>query len=797
MDKPERQMMSQGLKDLLTEKGDIGDELDGEPVVDNLSEPVVNSKPSEQSVEQDFSESKAVVSKPGLIEVDDAEILHSFVQESRDHLEDIEERLLRLEKTGDPAVIDEVFRSMHTMKGSSAFLGFDKIKELSHSLESLLDSMRSGGVNVSSDVVDILLDGTDILTRMIEEIHQSASKLESKGKVKILDTSFDATQITSKIDAASRARQPAEDKEEQGGSLTFDSAVTDDLIAKFTAEAFDLLDDAEGHILELEKNPEQKSALDGAFRCIHTIKGNAGFVGFDTVEKICMELEGVFDNARRGGARLDSNSTSIMLTAIDSLRRSVAEKSDSAQAKHPGNDVESEVNKPVGELLVEMGAVTSEDVEIALNSQDRRIGQILVDQGKTSEETVQAALESQPKDRESTTNLVGAERRDIRVDMVKLDKLFDLMGELITAEAMVIHDPEIEEIELENFGRAASYLSKITREMQEITMTVRMIPLEAMFNKMRRLVRDLSKRFSKTVNLEVSGQETEMDRNVIEEIADPLMHIIRNAIDHGIEDPEERKKAGKSEVGSLKLGARYEGNEIWISVADDGSGLDRERILAKAGQSGLLRAETTESLTDAEVWQLVFEPGFSTAEQVSEISGRGVGMDVVKRNIEKLRGKIDIESKPSEGCEITLKIPLTLAIIDGITAGVGDVLYAIPLGDILEFHKASEAQVTRTNGHREVLKLREDIIPIVKLHLFFGTPTDRSGVTDGILIITHQRGMKAALLVDEVVGYQQIVVKALPDYLGSMRAISGCAILGNGEVSLIIDVGELSRVEFE
>jgi two-component system chemotaxis sensor kinase CheA len=287
-----------------------------------------------------------------------------------------------------------------------------------------------------------------------------------------------------------------------------------------------------------------------------------------------------------------------------------------------------------------------------------------------------------------------------------------------------------------------------------------------------------------------------MDRNVIEEISDPLVHIIRNAIDHGIEDADTRRANGKDKAGRISLSAKYEGNEIWLSVADDGSGLNREKILAKAAEKELIKGDA-EAMSDTEIWQLVFEPGFSTADKVTEVSGRGVGMDVVKRNIEKLRGKIDIHSTIGAGSEFILKIPLTLAIIDGITVRVGSVLYALPIGDIVEFHKASEEEVTHPEEGREILRLRDAVIPIIKLFEFFNTNSERTGITEGILLVTQGAGRKAALLVDEIIGYQQIVVKALPQYLGAMRAISGCSIMGNGEVSLIIDTGSVLREVLE
>jgi two-component system chemotaxis sensor kinase CheA len=544
--------------------------------------------------------------------------------------------------------------------------------------------------------------------------------------------------------------------------------------------------------------------VDDAFRCVHTIKGNAGFLGYDAFENICMEMESILDSVRSGDRQVEPKVVTTLLKILDSMHDALNSLGQDSEAAGRDNDAGETVEqdsqyKPIGEILIEMGETTSEDVEEALDSQERRVGEILVAEGKVSGKALEDALEKQG--RAAAKEQAGqpgyrAERKDIRVDMAKLDKLFNLMGELITAEAMVIHSPELENLELESFSRSANYLSKITREMQEITMTVRMIPLEGLFNKMRRLVRDLARKFGKRINLLVSGQETEMDRNVIEEISDPLVHILRNAIDHGIEDEEIRRNAGKEQSGTVSLDAKYEGNEIWISVKDDGAGLNRERILDKAEERGILTAER-ESMTDAEVWQLVLAPGFSTAEQVTEVSGRGVGMDVVKRNIEKLRGKIDINVSPAEGTEVILRIPLTLAIIDSITVKVGTFVYALPLGDILEFHKASDDQITSTNTRREVLKLREEIVPVIKLHEFFNTESIKSSTWDGLLLITQAHNKKAALLVDEILGYQQIVVKALPDYLGEMRAISGCSVMGNGEVCLIIDTGSLLIGELE
>jgi two-component system chemotaxis sensor kinase CheA len=675
------------------------------------------------------------------------------------------------------------------MKGTSSFLGLVKVRDLSHSLESILDKLRAGKIRISPDLVDMLLEGTDLLNRMVENLSMAVTHLRSsKGKIELSDSGIDISPLLSKI------------QELNSDSGTSDlELITDEMKESFISEAKDLLNGTEKDLLDLEKRPKDKNLLDDAFRCIHTIKGNAGFLGFGEFENICMEMEAILDLIRNGDRKADPGLVTTLLGTVDSMNRMLDSLlGDEKEELEQEDALQDEEYKPLGEILVKMGETTPEAVEDALDLQEKRIGEILVAEGKVSEEALEKALNTQgkvsPPDKGEFV-VSSAERKDIRVDMEKLDKLFDLMGELITAEAMVISNPELEGMDLPGFSRATNYLSKITREMQEITMTVRMIPLEGLFNKMRRLVRDLSRKFGKKINFMVSGQETEMDRNVIEEIADPLVHIIRNAIDHGIEDGKARTGNGKNDVGSVFLNAKYEGNEIWITVKDDGAGLDKERILAKAVERELIEADS-ETLPDEEIWKLILEPGFSTAEKVSEISGRGVGMDVVKRNIEKLRGKIGINSSPGQGTEIILKIPLTLAILDGITARVGNMLFAFPIGEILEFHKASEDQITKTETNREVLKLREDIIPVIQLYEFFNVKANKERIVDGILIISQSNNRKAGLLVDEIVGYQQIVVKALPRYLGNLKAISGCSIMGNGDVSLILDIGTLLKEVF-
>lgn len=453
--------------------------------------------------------------------------------------------------------------------------------------------------------------------------------------------------------------------------------------------------------------------------------------------------------------------------------------------------------KPIGEILVDIGAAPEDAVRKALETQEKPVGQLLVEEGVVKSEDVDRALQIQRSlGGPSAAPVEETHRREIRVDTVKLDKLFDLVGELITAEAMVYNSPELRDLKLDQFNKSFNALTKISREIQETSMMIRMIPLEGLFHKMSRLVRDLSRKFNKSVDFQISGEDTEMDKNVIEQISDPLVHIIRNALDHGLESSEERKKRGKSETGQVSLSARYEGSEIWVSIKDDGAGLNREKILNKAIEKGMIQGDPL-AISDKELWQFIFEPGFSTAQVVSDVSGRGVGMDVVKRNLEKIRGRVDVRTEAGKGTEFILQIPLTMAIIDGITIRIGEGFYSIPLSDILEFFKARPEQITVTEQGLETVNLRGQIMPLLKLGEIFKVPGANLNPTEGIILVVQSTGKRACLLIDEVIGNQQIVIKNLSEYLGKVEGLSGCSILGDGTVSFIIDTGRLIGLRLE
>ena len=739
----------------------------------------------------------------------DYDLVISFVAESRSHLDDIESRLLAMEDASDPEAVNGVFRSIHTIKGVSSFLGLPKVKTLSHALETILDEVRNGGREVTSNLIDILLAGSDRLTAFVDalEIWTDNVNHEHPGVLEEPDVPIeDIMDRLGRIDESeSPAVQPAKAVESPVADMPL---FTPEMVRNFVNESSDIIDTAEKALMDLDDGAGKES-LDEAFRGVHTIKGNAGFFGFDEICQFCQSLETVMDGMRRGEKNIGSGTITGLLDGLDSLRNQMSALNDSGSISQVGASVPPQEKKgeprtsaageppSLGEVLIDMGAVKQEDVDSALDSQSRRLGEILVERGVVDEGKVQAALAVQSSKGKTTEGGGSAAgKRDVRVDTARLDHLFTLIGELITAHAMVVNSPDLLSLELPDFDKAASDMGKIIRDVQTLSMSIRMIPLDGLFSKMRRLTRDLSRKFGKTVDFRSRGEDTEMDRQIIEQISDPLVHLVRNAIDHGLESAEKRRAVGKNPNGQLELAARYEGNEVWISLKDDGGGLSRERILSRAVERGMdLGDDNGASLEDKAVWSLIFEAGFSTAQEVSDVSGRGVGMDVVRQNIEKLRGQVRVDSFEGTGTEITLQIPMTLAIIDGIAFRAGGILFAMPIADILEFHRADGERITRSPSGRKILRLREHLLPVVTLESFYDLGHAGHDGTESVYVIVGSGDKQAAVPADEILGNRQLVIKSLPERLRGVRALSGCAIMGNGDVCLILDVGAMLTEE--
>jgi two-component system chemotaxis sensor kinase CheA len=583
----------------------------------------------------------------------------------------------------------------------------------------------------------------------------------------------------------------------------------------FVLEATEQLDAAEqALLLVLDENVEHTEPLKDAFRSIHSFKGNCGFMGLVQMEHLSHVMETLLDGLRNDEIKPDEKNIGTLLKLLDVLGEGVKDIEEGGVGKI--NDLDAHIRELNALLGHTDAAAPAKAAPSAAPAPPSAAPPAAAPAGDDMDAQIAAAFAAREKQKAAELPVSpsaapaapvvpaagapaaagqksAASKQDIRVDLHKLDLLINLVGELVIAESMVTRCPAVAHVEDEYYSRAKHQLRRICDDLQDCAMSVRMIPLSATFRKMVRLVHDLATKSGKKIKLNLVGEETEVDKTVIEQIADPLVHIVRNSCDHGVEPPEDRIKAGKTDTGSVTLTGKHEGGEVWIMINDDGRGLNREKILAKALEKGLVGSEAKD-WSDDRVYKLVFEPGFSTADKVTDISGRGVGMDVVKRNIEKLNGRIDIASRPGRGSTFTLRIPLTLAIVDAMLVQVGDGTYMIPTLTIRESLVPTMSQVTVTPEGREILRLREEMVPIVRLYDVFGCKPGADKLKDGILIVAEDSGRSYAFFVDRIVGQQQTVIKGLPDYIGEANGFSGCTILGDGTVSLIVDVGAVSQM---
>jgi two-component system, chemotaxis family, sensor kinase CheA len=719
-----------------------------------------------------------VVREKGPSVESDPELLGDFIQEATDYIEEVEPRLIELYQDSGESVVDQeeinrFFRLFHSIKGSAGFLGLGTIAGLTHDAETLLDTVRQGQQRLSRRNVELLCRAIDQLRSLIAAIEN-----EEAGDVDAVEELRDALQVAvTDPDAAITTTlrkgsppPPSTPAEPVSPAEMIDLenvVITPEMRAHFVQETTELLDNVEEALLAVEESdkPPEKRVRD-ALRDVHSFKGSCGFMGFPQPEILSHRMETALELMRDEKLISKGNNNGVMLAMIDVLRDVV---------RDIANDGAGEIN----------------GLETYLNLIDEMLPEEADDPEPTQDtnQQPQTAREQSSKFRKSTE--IRARERDarqsIRVDLNKVDALIDLVGELIIAETMVTHAPVVVDIEDEGLDRAKHQLRRICGDLQDIALSVRMVPLSGLFRKMVRLVHDLSKKSNKQIHLEIRGEETEVDKTVIEILGDPLVHIVRNACDHGVESIKDREAAGKPVISQVQIEGRHEGGEVWVMISDDGRGLDRNKIIAKAKQRGLVGSDA-DDWDDEKIFRLVFEPGFSTADQVTDISGRGVGMDVVKKNIEKLGGRIDVRSQLGQGATFILRIPLTLAIIDGMLIRVGTACYTIPTLAIRESLQPEPKVITHTPDGQELLRLREEMIPVVRLHQLFQQSCGSEALDEGILVVVEDGDEAVALFVDEILGQQQTVIKGLSSYLGKARGCSGCTILGDGTVSLILDL---------
>ena len=743
---------------------------------------------------------------------DQIEIIQEFATESRDMIDQLEPAIIELGQNSDPEILNAIFRLFHSMKGSAGFLEFDHMTRVAHAAENLLDLIRNGEIKLVPNHVNLLCAACDFAKEALdmvesdynddamvapadeisEQLHQAIEVAKGGGEAEVTEE-----------DATPAAEEPTAPVETPATDPDFPQMeITDEMRLSFVQEGNELLQNMEQGLLSWGENQEDKEFIGDIFRNIHSFKGNCGFFGFSQIEKVSHQMENILDRVKSGSKLAIDNPADQLLASLDVLQKAVNNISDGKDDTVENldqhlHDLQALMAPLLGDFLVEEG-VKEESVFKAVETQKKPVGEILVEQGTASSEQVDNALKKQQETINKTKaaakpvarTKTPAKRQDIRVELGKLDSLINLIGELVIAENMLIHNPDLKGLELENFNKAGQHMSKLVRELQEMAMTIRMIPVSGLFRRMIRLVHDISVKAGKKVDLELIGEETEMDKTVIETITDPLVHLLRNSLDHGLEPPDERLAAGKGEKGTVKLSARHEEGEVWVTIEDDGRGLNKEKILEKAITNGLIEGDGSD-LTDKQINNLIFAPGFSTAAAITDISGRGVGMDVVKKNLEKIKGKIDVYSTPGQGSKIVLRIPLTLAIIDGMIVRVGTASCIVPTLSMLEAFRPVMEQITITPDGEELAQVRENFLPIIRLHDILGKKPDSHDLADGILIVLESQETRFCLFIDEILGQQQTVIKGLSDFIGNVPGVSGCTILGDGGVCLILDVGTL------
>lgn len=539
-----------------------------------------------------------------------------------------------------------------------------------------------------------------------------------------------------------------------------------ELVRDFVVESREHLAAVEESLLALEQDPANSEPLHSAFRGFHTIKGLAGFLEFTAVQEVAHEVETLLDLARNQEISVTPDLIDLILKAADYLKAAIGQ----VDASLDGSPLGSFADNRNLVWMLRMAATNA--------GEDSAAGA-----GPSNAGARQLSGASPGADGSPAGSLDG---RAIKVDTEKLDHLVDMVGEMVIAQSLLRHDPDLALNRNPRLQRTLSLLTGITSEVQKTAMGLRVVTIGTLFRRMGRLVRDLSRKTGKQVELVTAGEDTELDRQIVEELADPVMHMIRNSIDHGLETPEERIAAGKSPTGRILLSASHQSGQIVIQIADDGRGLNREKILQRGLERGLVAPGA--SLADADLYNLIFEPGFSTAERVTEVSGRGVGMDVVKKNITRMRGKVEVASQPGLGTTFTLKLPLTLAIIDGLVVSVGSQRYIIPIYSVVEMLRPSREAVSSAPEHGEMVLVRDSLLPVIRLHERFGVEARAHHPSDGLLVVAEQEGKRFSVLVDEFVGKQEVVIKSLGPMFRHVRGISGGAILGDGRVGLILDL---------
>jgi two-component system chemotaxis sensor kinase CheA len=654
------------------------------------------------------------------------------------------------------------------------------------SLQDVLGKIREAVGGLDRGPVDLRrqIEGTtaetvDVLQHLIQNDLQDTAKAMSTICQAICTLQSLIGQLAEPPTQVSAAPAPAPSAP---GALTL-SAEDAPLVLDFVTESREHIENAEAALLELENHPQEAELINKIFRAFHTIKGMAGFLNLAEIQSLAHSSEGLLDRVRKGQLALGREATDVVLEAIDGLKKMLAGLKNAVESGQPVSPQEF-----LPALIERLKAATEGRTSCSqaeVREADRKLDKI---------------LEDQPGSQKKTASAVGttAAEDKVKVSTTRLDNLINLAGELVTAQLMVAEEVNRGQSREHGLIQRVAHQGKIVRELQELSMSMRMVPVQGVFQKMVRLARDLSHKAGKAVDFVTAGEETELDRTMVDQISDPLVHMVRNAIDHGIEPSEVRTSAGKKATGRVELRAFHQAGSIVIEMQDDGKGLDKDRILKKAVEQG--QVQPGQELSEEEIFKLIFLPGLSTADKVTSVSGRGVGMDVVKKNIEALRGRIEIRSTPGRGTTFTIRLPLTLAVIDGQIVRVGDSRYIIPTSSIIRSLRPASQQISTVQNRGEMILERGELISLVRLHNLFGVVPSTEDPTKALIVVVEADGRRCCLLVDDLLGQQQVVIKSLGEALGQVRGVSGGAIMGDGKVTdmagLMLQEAVLSEREF-
>ena len=688
-----------------------------------------------------------------------------YREEAFELLSDLEDALIELEQQpGDLDTVNRIFRAMHTIKGSGAMFGFDEIATFTHTIETVYDLIREGKLSVDEDLISLTLRSCDQIKAMLSA---------SEGEVQADDA------LTLEISSAFKRLIPAEpDDAAQNARCGISEGGEEDIDEKAEA-TFRIRFRPHRELFQNGTNPvpllnELRSLGHARIIChlkdipdLHEIDPEACYTSWDIILTTDKE-----DNAIRDVFIFVEHVSDIEITLIDD-----------------SNGIEEEEYKKIGEILFDRGDISLSDLENILGRQ-KKIGEMLVESGKARRSEVKSALVEQEQVRELRKKRVAASvgegASSIRVASHKLDSLVNLVGELVTVQARLSQlSAQRNDTDL---TLVSEEVERLTAELRDNAMGMRMLPIGTIFAKFKRLVRDLSTELGKEVNFATSGEETELDKTVIDKLGDPLVHLIRNSIDHGIESPDARKAAGKPAEGTIRLTAEHSGAHVLISVSDDGAGLDTEAIRSRAIEKGLISPDA--AMSEKDLFELILTPGFSTAKSISKVSGRGVGMDVVTSSIESFGGTVEIASVRGRGTTITLKLPLTLAIIDGLLVTISDEFFVIPLNAVVECIELSDEDRRHTHG-RNLARVREEIVPYIPLREAFALGGGKPSIEQ--VVVTEVGERRIGFVVDKVVGQHQTVIKNMGKFLRHVDGVSGATIMGDGTVALILDINKITQ----